>query len=170
MFLNPEKIINDINLPNNITVADFGCGSGGFTVPLSEHLTNGRVIAVDVQEEPLSALKSRAASFNNIKIIKGDLEKINGSKIEDESVDMVFLVNIIFQIEEVENIITEARRVLKPEGEILIIDWKEDAPHGPEQGRLPVSAIQDLAESLRFEKEKEFEAGVYHYGLLMKKS
>ena len=40
--------------------ADFGSGSGGWVIPLAKILTKGKVWAIDVQDEMLSALKGRA--------------------------------------------------------------------------------------------------------------
>ena len=40
--------------------ADFGCGSGGWAIPLAKKLEEGKVYAIDILEEPLSALRARA--------------------------------------------------------------------------------------------------------------
>jgi ubiquinone/menaquinone biosynthesis C-methylase UbiE len=56
-FLNPEKILEKLNLNKKIVAADFGCGSGGWTIPLAKKVK--WVFAIDIQEEPLSALRSR---------------------------------------------------------------------------------------------------------------
>ncbi len=169
MFLNPEEILSQINLRENMVAADFGCGSGGFTIPLAKYLKNGFVYALDIQEEPLNALKSRSLQLSNIRIHKADLEKPKSSKIPEYSLDLVLLVNVLFQSEEPEIILEEIKRVLRPGGNLLIIDWKENASQGPEGKRVSLEKAQELAESQGLEKEKDFEAGNYHYGLLVKK-
>jgi len=168
MFLNPEEILKQINLRENMIAADFGCGSGGFTIPLAKYLKNGFVYAIDIQEEPLNALKSRSLELSNIRIYKTDLEKPKSSKIPDHSLDLVLLVNVLFQSEEPGIILEEAKRVLRPGGNLLVIDWKEEASQGPEGKRVSSQKAQTLAEEQDFKKEKEFEAGNYHYGLLLK--
>ena len=55
-FINPEDVIGKLNLKDNMIAADFGCGSGGFTVPLARELDEGLVYGLDIQVEPLSAL------------------------------------------------------------------------------------------------------------------
>ncbi|MDD5606800.1 MAG: class I SAM-dependent methyltransferase [Candidatus Pacebacteria bacterium] len=170
MFLNPEEILKNIKLRENMIAADFGCGSGGFTIPLAKYLKNGFVYAIDIQEEPLNVLKSRSLDISNIRIHKADLEQPGSSKIPDHSLDLVLLVNVLFQAEEPGIILQEIKRVLKPGADLLVIDWQENASQGPEGKRVSLEKAQNLAEEKGFKKEKDFEAGHYHYGLLMKKA
>jgi len=54
-FLNPKSIIKEhLTIKPGMVAVDFGCGSGGWTIPLAELLEHGRVYAVDILEEPLS--------------------------------------------------------------------------------------------------------------------
>ena len=115
-FLNPDTILDeleindDIILKRDMVVADFGCGSGGFAIPLAERLDNGLVYAVDVQESSLSALKSQALlnNLNNIRFIRADLEKPKASNLQDSSIDLVLIVNTLFQIDDKNAIISES--------------------------------------------------------------
>jgi ubiquinone/menaquinone biosynthesis C-methylase UbiE len=122
--LNPEEILMRLNLKPHMLAADFGCGPGFFTIPLAERLNKGLVYAIDIQKEPLSVLKSTALfkELDNIQIIHSDLEKPNGSKIDDNFLDLVLLINILFKTENKFAIIKEAKRVLNKEGKLLVID------------------------------------------------
>jgi len=171
-FLEPEKIIEDLDLQEDATVADFGAGAGGFTISLAKKLRKGGfVYALDIQEEPLSALLGSAKMFglNNIKTIKCDLEEPEGSTLPDNSLDAVFIVNLLFEVDDPERIVKEAKRVVKPEGQIIIIDWKKDAPFGPEEKRIGPEEIQTIARHLNLEITKEIEAGAYHWGVVLRK-
>ncbi|MDP2909842.1 MAG: class I SAM-dependent methyltransferase, partial [bacterium] len=59
MFLNPKTVLEQLNLKADMAAAEFGCGSGGFTIPLAKKLDEGIIYAIDIQAEPLSALKGR---------------------------------------------------------------------------------------------------------------
>ncbi len=170
-FLNPEEILNDFELNPNMVAAEFGCGSGGFAVPLAKRLDQGLVYAIDIQQAPLSALKSRTLVENitNIKIIRSDLEKPKGSTLSPDSLDLVFIPNVLFQIEDKTAIISEAERVLKNKGKLVVIDWSPEATQGPEKGRVSPQEVKKMAEDAGFKLEKEFEAGKYHYGLVFVK-
>ena len=171
-FLNPEEVLNQLDLKSDMVVAEFGCGSGGFTIPLAKKLENGLVYALDVQETPLSALKSRSLLENitNIRIIRCDLEKPRGSTLPDFSLDLVLVPNLLFQVQDKIAIISEAKRVLKKEGELLVVDWLSEAVQGPEKGRISAKEVKKIAKDLGLSLQKEFKAGKYHYGLVFAKS
>lgn len=171
MFLNPEKILDELDIKNNIIVADFGCGSGGFTIPLAKKVDDGLVYGIDLMESPLSVLKStaRLGNLNNIKIIKTNLETPRGSTIGGSSVDMVFIPNVLFQVDNKSAIILEAIRILKNSGKLIIIDWLTKASQGPEEGRISKEEVIRLATDQGVKFDKEFNAGKYHYGLIFTK-
>jgi len=171
-FLNPKKVLDEIFLTPNMIAADFGCGSGGWTIPLAKKLHHGKVYAIDILSEPLSVLNQKAKSedVSNIQTIKGDLEKENGSGLKEESCDFVLIANVLFQSEKKENILKEAKRVLKPNGEVLIIDWKKTSFLAPKEGKVDVEELKNLIQKLGFEIKKEFFAGEHHFGLLAKKT
>lgn len=170
-FLNPEEVLNQFELRADMVAADFGCGSGGFTLPLAQRLEAGLVHALDVQEASLSTLKSRSLSENitNIRFIRCDLEKPGGSTLSNSSLDLVLISNTLFQSEDRTAIMSEAERVLKAGGRLLVIDWLPGAVQGPTEGRVSPAEVKKIAENLKFELKKEFEAGKYHYGLLFEK-
>jgi len=149
--------------------ADFGSGSGGWAFPLAKKLEEGKVYAIDILEEPLSALraKSKLEKIFNIETIKSNVEK--GSKLFSESCDLVLMTNLLFECEDKKKVIEEGKRVLKPGGKILVVDWKLDAPLGPKKSRVSAEEVKKIAEEIDLKLEKEFEAGSYHYGLLFSK-
>lgn len=169
-FLNPQKVLSELELRENMIAADFGCGSGGWVIPLAKSLKEGKVVAIDILEEPLSALKSRAQleKISNIETARRDLEK--GSGLGDDSLDLVLATNLLFQVEDKNAILKEIKRVLKKDGKTLIVDWLPGAPLGPEAGRVSPEEVKRLAKELGLKLKKEFEAGAYHYGLIFKKS
>lgn len=168
-FLNPNEILNQLDLEENMIAADFGCGSGGWVIPLSKRLKKGKVFAIDIQEEVLSALKGKAEIENifNIEIIKQDLEK--GSKLQENTLDLVLITNLLFQVEKKEEIIAEAKRVLKIGGKALIVDWLPEAIFGPRENRVSADEVKEIAKKIGLKLEKEFKAGIYHWGLIFSK-
>lgn len=171
MFLDPEEILNQLEIKDNMLAAEFGCGSGGFTIPLAERLGQGLVWAIDILEAPLSVLKSRCISekINNVKIVRGDLEREKGSTIPDSSLDLVVIPNVLFQSEDKGAIIKEADRTLKDRGVLVVIDWLSDVGNGPEGERVSVVGLKEIAQKLELKFEKEIDAGKYHFGLIFRK-
>jgi len=167
-FLRPEDVLKQLDLKEDMVAADFGSGSGGWAIPLAKTLKEGKVYAIDILEESLSALKSRA-DFNkisNIENILSDLEAKEGSKIKDNFLDLVLVTNLLFQADNKKEILLEAKRVLKNTGKILVIDWQKASSLGPKEGRVSAEEVKEVAENIGLKLEKEVDAGKYHYGLI----
>lgn len=170
-FLNPEEVLNQLDLREDMVVADFGCGSGGWVIPLAKRLKTGRIYAIDILEEPLSALKSKIQieKISNIEIILSDVESKNGSTLNHESCDLVLMTNLFFELEDKKSVLEEGKRVLKEGGKILVVDWKKDAPLGPKERGVSAEDIKKIAKDIDLKIEREFEAGSFHWGLILVK-
>ena len=170
-FLNPQEVLNELEISGEMIAADFGSGSGGWAIPLAKRLKFGKVYAIDILEEPLSALKSKAevAKTYNIQIIKADIEGKEGAKLPDLSCDLVLVTNLLFQVKDKNKILTEAKRVLKKNGKILVVDWLPEASEGPKENRISPEEVKEIAKNLSLKIKEEFKAGLYHYGLLFTK-
>ncbi len=168
-FLNPEEILKELNLKKEMVAADFGCGSGGWTIPLAKILARGKVFAIDILEEPLSALrgKMRTEKVFNIDPLRADVEK--GTSLLSESCDLVLMTNLLFEVEDIEKVLKEGKRVLKKGGKILVVDWEKDNPLTPEIEFCSIEKVKEIAQKLDLKIEREFKAGAYHWGLILEK-
>jgi ubiquinone/menaquinone biosynthesis C-methylase UbiE len=168
-FLNPKEVLNQLEIKEGMVAADFGSGSGGWAIPLAKRLKNGKVYALDIQEEMLSALKGKAEIENifNIETKKADVGENTGLK--SDSVDLVLLTNLLFQNENKEKIILEAKRTLKSGGQILAVDWLEGASLGPKGGRVSAEEVKKIAREAGLKIQKEFPASVFHWALILSK-
>lgn len=167
-FLSPVKILETLGIASDLLACDFGSGIGKWTIPLAKTIPNGMVFAVDIFEENLMFLESEAKrqGVDNIKILLSDIEK--GVKINSNEIDLVLVVNLLFQSDRKDLILTEAERILKNEGKLVIIDWKEDNPMGLKKELIVFRDIKDYL-AKNFYLEKEFDAGRYHRGLIFVK-
>jgi len=169
-FLNPIETLKQLKLQEDMVAADFGCGSGGWALPLAKKLEDGKVYAIDILEEPLSALKAGAklAKISNIQTILANVEKVK--EIFEESCDLVLMTNLLFQCQDIKKVLTEGRRILKKSGRILVVDWKKDATLGPGQAGVSPEEVKEAGLDLNLRIEKEFEASPYHFGLVFTKN
>ncbi len=169
-FLDPEKVIEEFDIKEGMKIADFGCGAGYFAILIAKIVgENGKIYALDVLKTALESVRSKAKTEGllNIETIWSNLEILGGSKLEDNSINMALLANILFQSSKKADIIKEARRVVKQGGKIIIIDWKKDQPFGPPQ-KLVVSEdlVRDLAKKEGLKLEREFPSGDNHWGMI----
>ena len=170
-FINPQKVIDQLDLKLGMKVADFGCGHAYFTLPVSKAVgKDGKVYAIDVLPEALESVRSRAQLEGavNIETIRGNLELPSGASLPANSMDLVLLHNVLFQSQKKPAIISEAKRTLKLGGILIVIDWrKEPSVIGAQAGsRLSFDEAKALAQSEGFVFNKVFDAGEYHYGLM----
>jgi len=168
-FLNPEKVLDQLELRKNMVAADFGCGSGGWAIPLAKKLEEGKVYAIDILEEPLSALISKAkiGKIFNIETRKSDVSET--SRLMPESCDLVLMTNLLFECQDKKAVLEEGKRVLKKGAKLLIVDWELGGSLGPEEGRVLAKEVKEMAEELDLKLEKEFKASPYHWGLILVK-
>ena len=171
MFLSPQKIIEYCDVHHGMKVADLGSSIGQYSLPLAQRVgKHGAVYAVDIQKDLLSKLskEARGEKIENLEVICGDIEKLGGIKLKDESVDRVFIVNTLFQTDDKDGLIAEAKRILKKGGKIIFIDWKDSfgglGPHS-ESIILEKEAI-DIFEKRNFIKGHSIPVGDHHYGII----
>jgi ubiquinone/menaquinone biosynthesis C-methylase UbiE len=126
---NPEKIMQMLELKPSYVVADLGCGSGYFTVPISRKVK--KVYAIDMQKEMLEFLKQKIQK-QKILNITTLLSKENEIPLKNQSVDLLLSVNTLHEFRDKEKIISEIRRVLRLEGWAVMVDFKKDeSSRGP---------------------------------------
>lgn len=174
MFSNPAKNIEQCGIQAGMEIADFGSGSGFYAIAAAKALAaTGRVYAIDVQKDLLTKVKNQAAreGIYNLEVVWGDIEKPKGTKLRDASVDMVILSNILFQLPDKQAAVNEAKRVLRPGGKALLVDWVDSfGGIGPKANDIvSKEAAGDIFDKAGFHLEREISAGAHHYGLIYKK-
>jgi len=170
-FLNAEKIVNTLSLQEGMKIADFGSGTGYFTILIGKEIgKQGIVYALDVQEMPLEAVQNKAKieGLTNVEAIRANLEVIGGSSLPDNSQDMVLMANILFQSSQKTDIVREGKRILKDGGRLVAIDWeKKSGGFGPPDAMRTESAkIKSLILDEGFTFERDIDAGKFHFGMI----
>ena len=170
MFSDPIKNLKALGLHENSIVADLGAGTGFYSVAVGHIVTRGKVYAVEIMKDFLATIsqKVKEAHLNNVEIIWGNIEKVGGTKIKEGVVDAVIASNVLFQVEDKNKFIEEIKRILKPEGRVLLIDWSSGSVI-PLKGAIPKEKARDLFESQGFIFERDINAGAHHYGMILVK-
>lgn len=175
-LLNPEQLLKEIlKIAYDAKVADFGCGSMAFFTLQAAKLVGdkGIVYAVDVLKDVLSSAESRSRQegLYNIKTIWSNIEKVGVTKIPEQSLDYILLVNTLFQTKKHKEVLAEAKRLLKPGGKLMVVDWlTAGGPIGPtREMRIDAEQVKRLAMEVGYKTEKEFVAGKNHYGVIFVK-
>jgi ubiquinone/menaquinone biosynthesis C-methylase UbiE len=168
MFSDPVANLAKFGLTDGHKVVDLGAGSGFYSIEAAKRVgSSGRVYAVDVQKNLLERLRSMATTqgVRNIEVVWGNAEKIGGTKLREAIADRVVASNVLFQIEKPDDFCLEIKRILKPGGKVMVIDWSGITPLSPKV-IVPATRAQMLFEKNGFKLENSFSAGDHHYGLV----
>lgn len=106
------------------TVLDIGCGIGRLEAALSP--LSAAVIGIDISPGMIARARARCAGFPNVRLLLGDGHDLAG--IADGSVDLTVLVDtfpyiVLSEGRLAERCLTEISRVLRPGGDVLILNF-----------------------------------------------
>jgi ubiquinone/menaquinone biosynthesis C-methylase UbiE len=134
----PDRLISKLDLKPSDVVMDYGCGPGFFTVPLAKVVS--RTIAVDVSPRMLDIAASNARkSGATIELLRTDGTEI---KLEDGTVDLIFLNHVFHEISDRSKVLSEFLRIMKRSGRLAIVE----RTHGGLFAWAPGPPIIDQAE------------------------
>jgi ArsR family transcriptional regulator len=114
-------------------VGDLGCGTGPLSAALSPFVR--RVVAVDGSATMLQAARKRLQGLDNIDLRRGELEAL---PIDDARLDAATLMLVLHHIAEPTKALSEAARVLRPGGLLVLVDM---LPHDREHYRQAMGHV-----------------------------
>lgn len=137
-------------LPHHV-VADIGCGPGFFTVPLAKYLWDGKLYAVDIQQEMLDAAKEAVDSerLSNVEFVKSTERRL---PLEKERLDGALMAFVLQEAAGRESLLKEVRRCMRTPGWAVVIEWhKKKSEEGPPfKQRIKDTEMVDLLDKTGF--------------------
>jgi ubiquinone/menaquinone biosynthesis C-methylase UbiE len=119
--------------PAGKRVADIGCGGGIYS--WAWHELGAEVVGVDFSEQMVGAAREQAAGLSRISFRQGDA---TATGLSAASRDIVFERALIHHLKDYKACFAEARRVLVPDGSLIVQDRTPDdvqLPGSPEHIR-----------------------------------
>ncbi len=167
---NPGEIFDQINFPKDATVVDLGCGPGYFVIPLLEKIRkDGRIYAVDADPVMLSHLEANLqAGPAESKVVITETDVTN-TKLPEGCADIILFANLLHDLKDHRAFFEEVKRILKPNGQIIDIDWQKsetDEIGPPAERRLSENDSRKIIRSNGFRIAYALNAGPYHYGFV----
>jgi ubiquinone/menaquinone biosynthesis C-methylase UbiE len=164
----PKLTLEKLGLLSEDIVADVGCGIGYFTIPAAEIVSSRNIVyALDTSKEMLIEVEKRAKNAGISNIVGIETEEYD-LKLQDESVSFVLIINVLHEINNKGRFIKEARRILKPLGRVVIIDWeKKKTEMGPPiEHRIAKQETIEFLKSSGFGVSLELDIADIFYGLV----
>jgi ArsR family transcriptional regulator len=114
-------------------VGDLGCGTGEVAASLAPFVK--QVIAVDRSGDMLDAARRRVRDLPNVEVRRGELEAL---PVQDGALDAATLLLVLHHLPDPVEALSEAARVLRPGGRLLICDM---LPHDRESYRQQMGHV-----------------------------
>ena len=114
-------------LDDSWTVGDLGSGTGQLSEALAPFVR--QVIAVDSSRAMLAAARKRLDGLPNVELRQGELESL---PVADGELDAALLFLVLHYTVDPARALAEARRALKPNGRLLVVDM---IPHDRDEYR-----------------------------------
>lgn len=124
----PDAVIAGLGLAEDAVIADIGAGTGTFAVRFAKALPRGKVYANDIEPAMVAHLGERAAAegLTNVVPVLGTAAD---PKLPD-GLDLAFVCDVFHHIEAPSSFFAHVLKSLKPEGRLVIVDFKKEAPEG----------------------------------------
>ena len=172
-FLPDEAVVGMLDLTGSETLVDYGAGSGVLAIPVARNIPEGVVYAVDESLEMLEHLERRLAGSGLTNVRPQLIRNNHLEDLADGSVDRVLAVNLLHEVIG-ETALQEMRRVLRPDGFLLVVDWRADVERdsgpSPEVSLTP-EAGREMLEEVGFEvAAPRDEPFPYHFVYLARRS
>ena len=145
---NTSLAISKLPINSNSVVADIGAGSGYYTFRIAQKVTEGKVYAVEIQEEFIEILKQNRLQkgFKNVEIVKGTEQNPN---LPANSIDLAIMVDVYHELAYPQEMLWALAKALKPDGKILLLEYRAEDPE---------IAIKELHKMSVKQVSKEMEA------------
>lgn len=173
-FFDPERILRAFSIDKNTKdVVEFGCGYGTFTLATAL-LISGIVFAIDIEPAMITTVREKCDREGISNVLAEELDFVaKGTGLPGDFADAAFLFNILHHEQPV-SLMTEALRVLRPEGRLMVIHWNHNhaTPRGPalEIRPRPDQCIEwGRVAGFVFSPDDLLDLKPYHYGLIFRK-
>jgi ubiquinone/menaquinone biosynthesis C-methylase UbiE len=127
----PKKMLNSLDLKLGDVVCDFGCGNGYHTLELAKRVgPKGIVYAIDIQQEMLDLLAERATP-RGLENIKPVLATAEDPGMPPGAFDLVLMVDVYHELSHPPEVLKLVRESLKPDGRLVLVEFREEDPEVP---------------------------------------
>ena len=150
-MLDPLSILSFSEVNYWDMVADIGCGPGYFTVPLAKSVINGKVYALDIDDEMLDACRKRVAQarLGNVEVLKCEEFQF---PIEPGSLNRAFLAFVVHHSSDRSRFLAAVRQLLRPQGWCTILEWQrvETGAGPPLERRIDPKEVEEMVKEVGF--------------------
>jgi ubiquinone/menaquinone biosynthesis C-methylase UbiE len=154
-----ERIAGEIkNLPAGATLVDLASGPGFLLVEIGKVVPGLNLVAQDQSELMLAIAKEEAAAAKlSVRTVCCPAESLS---FDDDEADVVTCKQLLHEAQDPKKVVTEALRILKPQGRLFLIDF--DA-NGSRLAAIAVRTMLRLSQGREIARDfwRSFKAGLH---------
>ena len=154
-----QEMFEQLRIRPGMTVCDMGCGNGFYTLQMASRVgEQGRVLAVDIQQEMLRLLEARAAEAD-LDGIEWILGEVHDPHLPENELDLILCVDVYHEFSHPTEMLAAMRRALKPSGLLVLVEYREEDPSVPIKPLHKMSKRQVNKEltSNQFQLQREYD-------------
>jgi SAM-dependent methyltransferase len=148
----PAKALAALDLAPDAVIADIGAGSGYHALRIAPAIPQGRVVAIDIQQEMLDALRDRARELG-ITNVEPHLGAIDALNLAPATLDAALMVDAYHEFSHPREMLLSLHGALKSGGRIFLLEFRG------EDLRVPIKPLHKMTEA---QARLEFEACGFH--------
>jgi arsenite methyltransferase len=146
-----DRLLDGLRLKGDETVLDVGCGHGLLLIGAAKRLPQGKAIGIDLWSQIDQADNTKAATLANaaaegvterVEVLNGDMRTL---PLADASIEVVVASLSIHNIKEREGrrqAIQEIARVLKPGGQVALLDFSKTSEYAEDLRAAGMQMVQ----------------------------
>jgi SAM-dependent methyltransferase len=148
----PSLVMDHLELPKDGVVADIGAGSGYFSFLIAPLVSEGKVIAVDIQQEMLDFVEGKK-KIKKVSNVETHLGTIEDTKLTEDTVDLAILVDAYHEFSHPREMAVSILKGLKPGGRLVLLEYRGEDPSVPIKPlhKMTVKQVRSEMEAIGFE-------------------
>jgi ubiquinone/menaquinone biosynthesis C-methylase UbiE len=138
----PDLLHAFLQLKPGDTACDIGAGNGFHTLPMAEMVSpGGLALGVDIQPEMLALLKERAAAagVTNVRGVRNTQASVG---LPEGTCDVALMVDVYHELAEPAAMLSSLREALQADGELFIVEYRDEDPGVPIKALHKMSKVQ----------------------------
>lgn len=168
--LDTHGLLSLIPILHHHQVADIGCGPGFFTIPLAKYLFDGKVYALDIQQEMLDATREgiNGVNLTNVELLLSEEKRL---PLEDNSLDGALMAFVLQEANSRTALLQEIWRCLRKSGWLTILEWHKAKTNSgpPQKQRIEPDKMLAMAKKQGFRLSARRDINPDQYMLMLKK-
>src|SRR5688572_33350334 len=152
----PDRMLASLEIKKGAVVADIGAGVGYHTWRLAEIVgPTGKVIAEDIQADMIRMLAKNIEDrqLANVQIVLGTP---TNPRLPENAVDLVLMVDVYHEFSDPAAMMTQIRKSLKPDGRLVLVEFRQEDPNVPIQPlhKMSLQQVRSELEPMGFKFDK----------------